>query len=81
MKPADHVGPPCSCPLCVQAGVTQLEARRDPRSGVWLHGYDLKRWYEARDQFRRAARSAVGEPGRHAKGFERLATREPGSDD
>lgn len=81
MKPADFVGRPCDCPNCRQAGVTELAIRRDPRSGEWLHGYDLKRWYDAKARFEQAARAAVGERGRHAKGFERLASREPGSDD
>lgn len=80
MKGADFIAPACSCPECRQAGVTMLEVRRDPHTGMLLHGYALKRWYAARDTFMRGARQAVGVPGRHAKGFERLATREPGEE-
>jgi len=40
----------------------------------WLHGDALRRWYAARDSFYSAARKAVGVPGRHADGFERLIT-------
>lgn len=72
MSLKDFVGAPCDCGQCVQAGVNSLEQVRDPRSGAWLHGYDLKRWYEARQKFRDAARAAVGERGRHGQGFEKL---------
>ena len=51
MKVQDHIAPPCSCPECFQAGVTDKELRRDPRSGRWLHGHELRRWYEAREEF------------------------------
>lgn len=63
---------PCTCPECYQAGVSALPQRKDPRTLAWLHGYDLKRWYEARERFRTAARAAVGAHGRHANGFEKL---------
>lgn len=79
MHLADFQGPPCRCGECVQAGVTELPQRRDPDTGCWLHGYALKRWYEARDEFRRRARSAVGPRGRRGAGFERLV-REPGEE-
>jgi len=80
LQPKDHIAPPCSCPECYQAGVTKLEQRRDPYSGKLLHGYPLRRWYEAREQFRKAARKAVGAPGRHGSGFERLVNRDPGQE-
>ena len=73
MNRADFVLPPCSCGECVQAGVTDLELRRDPHTGDVLHGYRLKRWYESYEQFKTLARQAVGGPGRHARGFEKLA--------
>ena len=75
MTAKDFVGPPCGCPQCQQAGVDALEQVRDPRSGAWLHGYELKRWYEARDRFRADARAAVGPRGRHASGFEKLVNK------
>lgn len=80
MKPGDFIGAPCSCAECCQAGVTARELRRDPTTGAWLHGYALKRWYEAMEHFKRKARAAVGAPGRHGQGFERLAAREPGQE-
>jgi hypothetical protein len=72
MKRDDFRGAPCGCPECRQAGVTELEQVRDFHTGRWLHGHELRRWHEARDEFRKLAREAVGEPGRHGKGFERL---------
>ena len=51
MKREDHEGPPCSCPLCVAAGVDDKPIRRDYRSGKWVHGYDLKRLYDAQADF------------------------------
>lgn len=72
MNRDDFVGRPCACGECLQAGVQTLETRRDRDTGRWLHGYALKRWYEARERFRTAARAAVGAPGRHAHGFEKL---------
>ena len=42
---------PCHCPRCVQAGVEDRPQKRDPRGGHWLHGYDLKRLYEAEAAF------------------------------
>lgn len=75
MRPADFEAPPCRCGECCQAGVETLHQRRDPRTGQLLHGYPLKRWYEARDKFRTMARQAVGPKGRHAQGFEPLVNR------
>ncbi len=46
-----------------------------------MHGFELRRWLTARDEFKRQARAAVGAPGRHQRGFEKLAEREPGEDD
>lgn len=51
MKPQDFEQAPCHCPQCVQAGVSELPQIRDRHTGKWLHGYDLKRWVEARDSF------------------------------
>lgn len=55
MKPEDFRREPCTCPECIQAGVSTLEQVRDPQSGRWLCGYPLKRWYEAKAQFESAA--------------------------
>jgi len=52
MKTQDFIREPCSCGECQQAGVSALEQRRDPWTGKWLHGYDLKRWYQAKDTVR-----------------------------
>lgn len=51
MKLEDIEGPPCKCPACFQAGVSDKPQRRDPRSGELLHGEPLRRWYEARETF------------------------------
>ena len=51
MNRADFVQPPCVCGECVQAGVSGLEQIREYQTGKFLHGYDLKRWYAARQQF------------------------------
>jgi hypothetical protein len=51
MNTADFRRPPCQCLDCQQAGVNDLEQIRDPRSGSWLHGRDLKRWYLAEREF------------------------------
>lgn len=72
MKIEDFRAAPCACPECRQAGVTDLERVRDPQTGRLLHGSELRRWYEARAQFKRLAREAVGKPGRHGAGFEWL---------
>lgn len=47
----DFEQPPCACAECFQARVTHLGQRRDPRTGKWLHGYALQRWYEAQGRF------------------------------
>lgn len=52
MKREDHEQGPCTCGDCQQAGVSHLNQRRDPFSGKWLHGYDLKRLYDAADACR-----------------------------
>ncbi len=77
MKPNDITADPCGCGECIQADVTAERRRRDPRTGELLHGYALRRWLDAKADFMAKARAAVGERGRHAKGFERLATKEP----
>ena len=51
MTTEDFIQPPCSCPECHQAGVSHLRVRRDPYSGRLLHGYSLRRWYEAQARF------------------------------
>ena len=51
MKREDFEAPPCQCPECTQAGVTDKSLRRDPRSGKWLHGYALKGVYLAEAEF------------------------------
>lgn len=58
MNPADYIAAPCACGACVQARVDHLEQRRDPWTGKWLHGYDLKHWYEARQKAREAFKHA-----------------------
>lgn len=50
MRREDFERAPCKCPECQQAGVTDLEQRRDPQTGGWLHGYALRRWYDAVDK-------------------------------
>jgi hypothetical protein len=72
MKASDFIGPVCGCGECIQAGVADESQRRDPRTGIWLHGYALRRWLDARAVFRQRARAAVGGEGRHGKGFEKL---------
>lgn len=80
MNDRDFIADPCGCPECYQAGVQGQLRRRDPYTGELMHGFRLRRWYDARDAFLKLARQAVGPPGRHARGFEPLA-REPGADD
>ena len=41
---------PCACPECFQAGVSERPQLID-RYGEPLHGYALKRVWEARDAF------------------------------
>lgn len=54
MKNEDMEGPPCQCPACFQAGVTDKPQRRDPWTGQLLHGDALRRWYAAREEFLKA---------------------------
>lgn len=51
MKREDYEQQPCSCAECRQAGVSHLFQKRDPRSGVLLHGYPLRRLYDAEAEF------------------------------
>ena len=60
MKHEDFERPPCPCPPCVQAGVSGRTQIRDHATGRWLHGYDLARWYAAREAFWAGCREAVG---------------------
>lgn len=75
MKSEDFQRDSCTCPECTQAGVSTVPQIRDRHSGAYMHGYDLKRWYTARERFRTAARAAVGPRGRHDNGFEKLVNR------
>ena len=63
MKPEDFIAQPCACPACEQAGVSDRDQIRDRVSGAWLHGYDLKRWYEAKDAFWRRFHETVAGKG------------------
>lgn len=51
MKREDFEGPPCHCPDCVRADVTEKPIRRDYRTGKWVHGYELRKLYEAEADF------------------------------
>lgn len=51
LKPSDFIREPCTCPECEQAGVSDQPQQRDPSTGIWLHGYALKRTLEAKDRF------------------------------
>jgi hypothetical protein len=51
VKREDFEQAPCACGACVQAGVSERPQKRDPKSGAWMHGYQLKCWYEAQDAF------------------------------
>ena len=51
MRREDISQPPCSCPDCRQAGVSDRPVVRDPHSGKLLHGQELRRYYEAADGF------------------------------
>ena len=77
MNRADFIQPPCVCGACVQAGVSALEQMRDYQTGRWLHGYELKRWYAARQHFYDDVAATT------IKTFAAIATvasREPGED-
>lgn len=54
MRREDIEADPCDCPECTQAGVAGQSPRRDPHSGMWLHGYNLKRWLDAKAKFEKA---------------------------
>ena len=60
IKPEDYTRPPCPCVDCRQAGVSAREQIRDRVTGQFLHGYDLKRWYEARESFWKRFHEQVG---------------------
>jgi hypothetical protein len=49
VKREDYERAPCACGDCHQAGVSHLNQRRDPFSGKWLCGYELKRLYNAKE--------------------------------
>ncbi len=51
MKFEDFERDPCSCAECMQAGVSDKLQKRDRYTGEWLHGYPLKRLYEAQEDF------------------------------
>ncbi len=51
MKTEDFQREPCTCEACTVAGVSKLPQRRDPQSGAWLHGRELRRYYEAKQKF------------------------------
>lgn len=62
--PADNVGATCGCLECRAAGVTHLKLIRVPPDQFcekrrWLHGEELRAWYEARDRAMAAARASV----------------------
>jgi len=62
--PADNVGATCDCLECRAAGVTHLQRIRVPADGFvatprWLHGEELKTWYEARARGLDAMRAAL----------------------
>lgn len=64
MLPPDNVGTTCSCLECRAAGVTHLKLIRVPPDQFcsrrrWLHGEELRVWYEAREQGLAAARAAL----------------------
>jgi hypothetical protein len=60
VKYADFEQAPCQCVECVRAGVHEKPQRRDPWSGKWLHGYDLKRLYDAEARFWQQWRTFLG---------------------
>lgn len=64
---SDFEQAPCPCGECVQAGVAGFPQLRDWSSGKWLHGYDLKRVYEAKDAFWKKAHEAFGLPDQEPK--------------
>lgn len=51
LKRDDFEREPCDCGECRQAGVSDRPQLRSARTGAFLHGYELKRVYEAQDAF------------------------------
>lgn len=51
IKRSDFERSACTCPDCHQAGVSERPQLRHSRTGVWMHGQELRRTYEARDDF------------------------------
>jgi hypothetical protein len=62
MKPTQALGEPCGCAECRQAGVDTVPSVVNDRTGEQLHGYPLKRWHAARDQFLADFKKAAGVP-------------------
>jgi hypothetical protein len=64
----DNVGKPCNCLECQAAGVTDKAIRFVPADEFhpkarWLHGSELKSWYEAYERAQtemRAVRDKLG---------------------
>jgi hypothetical protein len=79
LKPSDFIGDPCGCGECLQAGMSTLPIRRDPFSGEWLHGYALKRWYDAKEQYRRATQQVATKAPALAAAA-RVVDRQPGEE-
>ena len=50
--------PPCPCPECKHAGMSDKELVRDGRTHEWLHGAKLAAWYAAKDDFERRVQAA-----------------------
>lgn len=59
LKRSDIESAPCGCPICHQAGVAERPQLRSPQTGALLHGYDLRRLYEAQEAFWRTFRRLV----------------------
>ncbi len=61
-----NLGLVCGCPECVEWGVATEPQRRVPasvpRGFRWIHGRES--WLQAKANFERAARAAVGPTGR-----------------
>jgi hypothetical protein len=58
----DAVGTRCTCRECREAGVTQRDLIRVPPDAYcarwrWLHGADLREWYDARERALQDARA------------------------
>lgn len=59
MNRRDYVRDSCTCGECQQAGVSDVLQVRDPHSGKWLHGYELKRVQDAADRFLESYKAAM----------------------